>query len=148
MSEAPTAVHASCVVIGEAGILIRGASGAGKSSLARKLVDEAHVMGCFARLVSDDRTLLECRGGRLLAKPHPAIAGRLEVRGLGIATAPHEDAVRVTLVVDVDLAALPRMPEERDTIAVLHGVELPRIVVGPGDADKILIALGRATVER
>jgi HPr kinase/phosphorylase len=150
MSAGPASVHASCVAIGEAGVLIRGRSGAGKSSLARKVVEEALSLGCFARLVSDDRTLLERRGGRLLAKPHPAVAGRIEVRGLGIAKTPHEEAVRLCLIVDVagDVAALPRMPELRDERTVLDGVELPRIAVGPGDSDKILIALGRATVER
>jgi HPr kinase/phosphorylase len=148
MSAGPVSVHASCVAIGEAGVLIRGRSGAGKSSLARKLIEEVAARGRFARLVADDRTLLELHGGRLVARPHPAIAGRIEVRGLGIARARHEEAVRLALVVDVCVAALPRMPDRADDVATLHGIELPRIAVGLGDCDKILIALGCATVER
>lgn len=48
-------VHGTAAVVGEAGVLIRGASGAGKSSLALALVDAAAARGLFARLVGDDR---------------------------------------------------------------------------------------------
>src|SRR5690242_7632767 len=94
------AVHASCVVVGEAGILIRGPSGAGKSTLARELILEAHRVARFARLVSDDRVRIANRNGRLLASAPPAIAGKLEARGFGVLTMPYESFAIVRLVVD------------------------------------------------
>lgn len=140
-------MHATCVAIGEAGVLIRGASGSGKSRLARRLIEEGARAELFARLVSDDRTLLECRSGRLLARPHPAIAGRLEMRGLGIGEAAFEGAVRLSLIVDIAPGG-PRMPVAADETAEILGVELPRIRIGPEDWDMVMIALGRGCVRR
>ena len=48
-------IHATVVLVGEAGVLIRGASGSGKSALALALMSEAGRRGLFARLVGDDR---------------------------------------------------------------------------------------------
>lgn len=55
-------IHASCVAIGAKGVLILGESGAGKSDLALRLMDEG------ARLVADDRTELYAAKGRLMAR--------------------------------------------------------------------------------
>ena len=82
-------IHATCVVIGEAGILIRGASGAGKSSLARALLAGAALAGRFGRLVGDDRVEIAALNGRLVARPVKPIEGRLEVRGVGIVGLAH-----------------------------------------------------------
>ncbi|MDB5649623.1 MAG: hprK, partial [Hyphomicrobiales bacterium] len=71
----PAAVHASALVVGETGILVRGRSGTGKSSLVMALLDAAARRNLFARLVADDRVCLHVAGDRLLATPHPAIAG-------------------------------------------------------------------------
>src|SRR5262249_47734473 len=75
-------VHASAVLVGARAVLIRGPSGAGKSRLALDLL-ATHAAGrpCFARLVGDDRVLLERAGGRLLVRPAASLAGLLEVRG-------------------------------------------------------------------
>ncbi len=122
-------VHASTLVVGEDGILIRGPSGSGKTRLALALVAEAS-RSAFARLVADDRTLLSHHSGRLIARPHPAIAGLVERRGLGIDTIASEPACRVSLVVDlVTEARPPRMPDPRDSASVLGGVELARLTV-------------------
>ena len=83
MPEGGLTVHAACVVLGEAGVLIRGESGAGKSSLALGLIEAAPAHGLFGALVADDRVRITCAHGRLVARPHPAIAGRIELRGLG-----------------------------------------------------------------
>ncbi len=93
-------IHASALAIGEHGILIRGPSGSGKTRLALALAAEAS-RDAFARLVADDRTLLSRHAGRIVARPHPAIAGLVERRGLGIVTVPSEPACRVSLVVDL-----------------------------------------------
>ncbi|MFL4972164.1 MAG: HPr kinase/phosphorylase, partial [Microvirga sp.] len=85
-------IHATCVVIGEAGILIRGASGSGTSSLAGALLAGAALAGRFGRLVGDDRVEIAVLNGRLVARPVKPIEGRLEVRGIGIVALAHEPA--------------------------------------------------------
>jgi serine kinase of HPr protein (carbohydrate metabolism regulator) len=130
------AAHASCVSVGGAGVLIRGAAGAGKSHLVQLVLAAAAARHCFARLVADDRVLLARHGGRLVARPHPRLQGLLEVRGLGIVRLPHEPAAVVRLLVDiVPRSDMVRMPERADGTASLLGVELPRILVtDPGHA--------------
>jgi HPr kinase/phosphorylase len=124
-------VHASCVIVGEAGILIRGESGSGKSTLARELLDRAEGAGLFARLVCDDRVALSHRHGRIIARTLPPIAGRLEIRGLGIVHRPWEPAAVVRLVVDCGTAPL-RMPEAGGLQTDVCGVTLPRVAVELG----------------
>jgi HPr kinase/phosphorylase len=122
---ASATVHATCVVVGEAGILIRGPSGSGKSRLAREIVASAGDHR-FARLVCDDRVLLENRAGRLIARAVPTIAGRLEMRGIGLIPVPYEPAAVVRLVVDVALDHAKRLPDEAET-AEISGIVLPRV---------------------
>jgi serine kinase of HPr protein (carbohydrate metabolism regulator) len=120
-------VHATCIVVGEAGILIRGESGTGKSALARAIVETANRAGRFARLVSDDRTRIAQRHGRLVAQVVPSIAGRIEARGAGILAVAHEPGAVVRLVVDITNAEPPRLPAPEDQTIVLCGVVVPRL---------------------
>lgn len=138
-----TTIHASCVVIGEAGVLIRGASGTGKSTLARSLAGEARRDGVFARHVADDRTRLECRAGRLIARPVPAIAGMLEMRGLGLMAVEHEAAAVVRLVVDCGSEVPGRHPDAPERQVDIDGIVLPRLKVqiSPDSARLVLGAL-------
>jgi serine kinase of HPr protein (carbohydrate metabolism regulator) len=141
MSAAAT-LHASCVVVGEAGLVIRGASGSGKSSLARQIVREGERGGLFARLVSDDRVRLESRNGRVVASPVAAIAGRVEVRGIGLVTVPFERAAIVRWV--VDLTEHPaRLPEPAEATVPLCGVAVPRLqaAIEPGLAEAVLLRM-------
>lgn len=119
----PETLHASCVVFGEHGILIRGASGSGKSQLARELLTEAERSGRFARLVADDRVQVEARHGRLIARAVPSTAGLLEVRGLGLIMVDHEPSAVLRLVVDCLDDQPLRFPDEHDV--VIDGVRLP-----------------------
>lgn len=135
-------IHAGCVVIGEAGILIRGASGSGKSCLARRLIDAAQRGGVFARLVADDRVALSTQHGRLIARPNRAIAGKMEVRGLGIVAAPHEDAAVIRLVVDCVTETPPRLPEDAERSVTINGVMLPRALSQGADVAPVFILLG------
>jgi HPr kinase/phosphorylase len=137
---APETTHAGCVVVGEAGLLIRGASGSGKSTLAREVVSLARQSGGFARLVSDDRTRLEPHHGRLLARPVEPLDGCIEVFGLGIVRQPFEPAAIIRLVIDL-CEDLPRYPEEQDKHVVLCGVMVPRVRLRAG-ASSADIALG------
>ena len=98
---ADSEIHASAVAIGEAGVLIRGASGSGKSRLALALIAGARAAGVFARLIGDDRIRLERGNGRLIARGHPLILGQIEQRGAGILRTPFIAAAVVRLVVDI-----------------------------------------------
>lgn len=139
----PLALHASCVVVGEAGVLIQGPSGSGKSRLALDLVREAEGLGRFARLVGDDRISVENRHGRLVATAVPAIAGKLEARGVGILTLRYERSAIVRLIVDCLSEEAPRLPGPGERTLTLAGVRLPRIgaPVEPGLARIILLRL-------
>ena len=81
MSE-ETNIHASCVAVDGHGVLLLGASGAGKSDLALMLMDGG------AQLVADDRTILFAKAGTLHAKAPASIRGLLEIRGVGIVQRP------------------------------------------------------------
>jgi HPr kinase/phosphorylase len=134
VTSAPRAsIHAAAVIVAEAGVLIRGASGAGKSSLALAVVEAARLKGLFAWLI---------------ARPHPAIAGQVERRGQGIGPAPHEAAAILRCVVDFAPAAgspgaPDRMPGEGEDFVTLENVRLPRLTVptglGAAETARILI---------
>lgn len=91
--------QATCVAIDGRGLLIEGPPGAGKSSLALALIDRGAV------LVGDDGVLLERRKERLHASPSPAIAGKLEVRNVGLLDFPVCGDIPVALVVRLDHGA-------------------------------------------
>lgn len=94
-------VHAVALVVGEAGVLIQGRPGAGKTALALELVDRTRSRGRFARLVADDRVLVEAHGGRVVARPHRLLAGLAEERGFGPLAHAHEPACVVRLLVEI-----------------------------------------------
>lgn len=141
-------LHATTVLVGERAVLIRGASGSGKSSLALALMARPPVLAGTSvpapvRLVADDQTVVEASGGRLIARPHPAIAGRIELRGFGLLSVVYEPQAVVGLV--VDRADYPRLPPDAALSTLICGVSLPNIGVGPRDSDpigRILLALG------
>jgi serine kinase of HPr protein (carbohydrate metabolism regulator) len=134
-------IHASAVLVGAKAVLIRGPSGSGKSRLAWDLL-QAGVQGAlpFARLVADDRTLVEAHGGRLLVRPAPALAGLLEVHGLGIRRLPFEPVAVVGLVVDLS-AEEGRMPGIQAGKTTVSGVDMSRLSVASGsDALPLVLA--------
>lgn len=110
-------LHASSVSIAGHGVLIRGASGAGKSGLALQLI----AMG--GMLVADDRTLLWREQERLMVVAPEAIRGRIEARGVGILNAPAADPQPLRLIVDMDGPAQPRLPEAE--IETYLGLSVP-----------------------
>jgi serine kinase of HPr protein (carbohydrate metabolism regulator) len=118
-------------LVGCDAVLIRGASGSGKSRLALGLIQAAERGDLrFARLVADDRAHVEARHGRLLVRPAPALAGMIEVRGLGIRRLPYEPLARVGLLVDLGGADAERMPEALGAQAEIEGISLPRLSAG------------------
>jgi serine kinase of HPr protein (carbohydrate metabolism regulator) len=147
-AEPATYIHATALVIGEAGILIRGPSGCGKSRLALDLITEAKRRGLFARLVGDDRIAIAARGGRLVARPHPAISGQIESRGEGILDLGCEYAAVIRLVVEMagEAPTAPVRLPEAPARASLCAVELPLLRLagqGPHPAGLLLDRLLR-----
>ena len=113
-------IHASAVAIGGRAVLIGGLSGRGKSDLALRLIDRG------AALVSDDYVFVRRQGEHLVATAPPTIAGKIEVRGVGLVDFPAEAEVPVALFVDLDVTPerLPEAGEQR----WMAGVSVP--VVG------------------
>ncbi|MFM5895408.1 MAG: HPr kinase/phosphorylase [Novosphingobium sp.] len=115
--------QATCVAIDGRALLIEGAPGSGKSSLALALIDRGAV------LVGDDGVSLELRGNRLFASPPPRIAGLLEVRGLGLIPFPTTANIPVALVLKLDPEAERFIEHAGRT--TLHGTELPLASLWP-----------------
>jgi serine kinase of HPr protein (carbohydrate metabolism regulator) len=127
---APT-IHASAVLVGARAVLIRGAAGSGKSSLAFALLRGAEP-GAFARLVGDDRVHVEAAHGRLLVRPADVLKGLIEVRGLGIRRLAFESVAVVGLVVDLGATDAERLPPPHSAATEVAGIPLPRLAVAPG----------------
>lgn len=113
-------IHASSVMIDGRVLLIAGRSGSGKSDLALRLIDRG------ASLVADDYTRLERRGDALIASAPPEIAGRIEIRGLGIADMTFAAEGPVALLLDLDGKA-ERLPPERLPCTELEGIAIPTL---------------------
>lgn len=121
-------LHASALVVGEKGVLVRGPSGAGKSRLVAALKNAAEVGGRFARLIGDDRIALDVKGGRVVAAGHPAVTGLIERRGLGLCRGAALSPAVIGHVVDL-VPESPRLPETADETIWLEGVELPYLQI-------------------
>ena len=142
-------IHASAVLVGSRAALIRGPSGSGKSRLALALIEAAGRGELpFARLVADDRAEVEPGNGRLLVRPAPALAGLIEVRGLGIRQVPHEAVAVIGLVVDLDAADAARLPDTASQTCEIERITLPRLPVAAGRNALPLVLSYLQTVDR
>ena len=131
-------LHASTVAKDCRAVLITGPSGSGKSDLTLRLLDRGFT------LVSDDRTIVRKEGERLLASAPPTIAGKLEVRGIGIVEVERVDNVPVALLVELT-SDIQRLPDDSPERPVL-GVRLPLINIDAMTASapsKVALALDR-----
>jgi serine kinase of HPr protein (carbohydrate metabolism regulator) len=131
-------LHASTVASDGRAVLIGGPSGAGKSDLALRLLDRGFT------LVSDDRTLVRREGDRLVASAPPNIAGKLEIRGIGIVDMETVDNMPVALFVELT-SEIQRLPDENRERPVL-GVRIPLISIDAMSASapsKVALALDR-----
>lgn len=104
-----TIVHASCVAAHGRGLLIRGAAGSGKSSLALAL------MALGARLITDDRAILQPRANRVMASAPAPLRGLIEARGIGLLNVDVAIETALDLVVDLDHTESDRLPPFRHT---------------------------------
>jgi serine kinase of HPr protein (carbohydrate metabolism regulator) len=133
-------IHASAVAIDGRAVLIGGLSGRGKSDLALRLIDRGAV------LVSDDYTIVRRAGDDLIACAPPTIAGKIEVRGLGILDMPSAVDVPVALYVDLDEEPA-RLPEEGGR-RHFAGIGIPVVALRSHEDSapiKVELALKRAT---
>lgn len=131
-------LHASTVASGGRAVLIMGPSGSGKSDLSLRLLDRGFT------LVSDDQTTLKKDGDRLVASAPATIAGKLEVRGLGIIEMDRIDNVPVSLIVELtsDIQRLPDDSRERPIL----GIRVPLVTIDAMTASapsKVSLALDR-----
>ncbi len=131
-------IHATCVRLGTRGVLLRGASGSGKSDLAWRLMQSRWA----ARLVADDQTEVAIEDGELMACAPRALRGLMELRGLGLLRVSFAPRTALHLVVDlVSRDDVPRLPEP--SFAALCGLDLPRIALHAFDLttpDKVGLA--------
>ena len=137
----PSLIHATSVARhgpeGWNGVLLTGASGAGKSDLALRLV------GRGWRLVSDDYSRVWRSGDALYAAPPETLpsdlSGCLEARGLGVTpVGVARPLVRIILVVACGQATVERLPEPE--VETLCGLDLPRMAldIRPASASETL----------
>jgi serine kinase of HPr protein (carbohydrate metabolism regulator) len=118
-------LHATAVAIDGRAVLITGPSGTGKSDLALRLIDRGAV------LVSDDQVKLQVKDDRLIASAPATIAGRIEVRGIGIVAMAHVSPMPVALLIEI-AEQLERMPEPRTQ--ALCGEQIPVVALDAFEA--------------
>ena len=131
-------LHASTVATGGRAVVIIGPSGSGKSDLALRLLDRGFT------LVSDDRTVVKRAGDRVFASPPPNIAGKLEIRGIGIVDMETAGEVPVALLVELT-SEIQRLPDDNRERPIL-GVKVPLIGIDAMTASapsKVALALDR-----
>ena len=121
-------IHATGLVLGKTGLILRGVPGAGKSLLALELLDEWEARGLPAKLVSDDRIDIEATPRGLVMHAPKAIEGLIELRGRGIVSRPFVTKAPLDLVVDL-VDSLERMVEEDSLVTELEGISLARCPV-------------------
>jgi serine kinase of HPr protein (carbohydrate metabolism regulator) len=131
-------VHASTVAADGRAVLIMGPSGSGKSDLTLRLLDRGFV------LVSDDQTIVRRDGDRLVASPPPNIAGKLEIRGIGIVEMDMVTDQPVALIVELS-SEITRLPDDNRERPIL-GVGVPLVSIDAMAASapsKVALALDR-----
>jgi HPr kinase/phosphorylase len=117
-------VHATCIAFDGHGILLRGASGSGKSDLALRAIDRG------AQLVADDQVVLARHGEDVVASAPASLHGLIEIRVLGIMRMDAAAQARIALVADMaEPHAIERLPNRRR--CDIDGVSLPWLALAP-----------------
>lgn len=132
-------IHGTCLAIGGCGVLLLGEPGSGKSDLALRLIDGegAGLSGAVrgARLVADDQVAIRRQEGKLIASAPPALAGKLEIRGIGIVDLEIERGVTLGLAVRLTPAAeIERLPDLARARMEILGLAIPLVLIDPEKA--------------
>lgn len=132
-------IHGTCLAIGRDGVLLVGKPGMGKSDLALRLIDQGGtgLSGEMrqARLVADDQVVIRKAGDALIASAPPALSGKLEIRGLGIAELAVEADIRLRLAVRLTPASeIERLPDLGRSRMEILGIGIPLILLDPEKA--------------
>ena len=112
-------MHGTAVARQGRGVLLIGASGAGKSALGLQL------MALGADLVADDAVELRQQGERISLHCPDSICGMIEARQVGLISVKAIDHAGLEFVVDLDKTAGKRLPEP-DSLSIL-GTDVPLI---------------------
>jgi len=114
-----TLLHGTGIFFEGRGVVFTGPSGSGKSDLALRM------MARGAELVGDDYLEISIdKNGRVVMSPVANIAGRIEVRNVGIMPVPHRAVAPVDLILDLkDRAQLDRLPDPK--FSALEGGDIP-----------------------
>jgi HPr kinase/phosphorylase len=141
-------VHGTTVSLNGTAVLIRGASGSGKSDLALQLLETSGNGLAQTRitttLVADDQTVLLRDDEKLYASAPATIKGLLEVRGQGILKLSSQDQIQLVLVVDLKPSdEIERLPDPENLRTEILGVSLPCVAIDatkPSAAARVRVA--------
>ncbi len=150
-SQTTKRVHGTCIGWERRAALLVGPSASGKSDLGLRFIYQIcdGQAGNAAQLIADDQVILSRKHDKIIARPPKTIAGKMEVRGLGIIEFPHLQQAELKLIVDLsepeNISRLPSRPLPcRDYLGIL----VPVIKLAPFEASatiKLYLALDRHT---
>ena len=112
-------MHASCVDVNGAGVLIVGRSGSGKSSLAINL------LALGSTLVADDQCEIVRKNNRFRISKPASLPKSIEIRGVGLISVPMINETSLDWVVNMDEVEKERMPTPRFT--EIGGFRVPTV---------------------
>lgn len=129
-------IHANAVQILGHGVLLLGPTASGKSDLSLRLLHfTSALLPKPCALISDDQTVLKKAGDKLIASPPPQLAGRMEVRGVGVLHFDHLEAGEIALALSLTTDTAPeRIPDLHAQHSEFLGVRIPTIPHAPFEA--------------